>query len=118
MTEPHSCLTLETTKTLGAALVGNSHCAIVYADGDGGIGFWNTGTSRFSATRRPRPQENAWTLSVPEEYRAMHWIGFNRATGSAWRGSQAWSPIEGLHKNGLRIALEVSSPQFTKTTSA
>jgi PAS domain S-box-containing protein len=46
-------------------------------------------------------------LIVPENYRAMHWAGFGRAIGSAWRGSAAWGPIEGLHKNGDRVALEV-----------
>jgi hypothetical protein len=37
----------------------------------------------------------------------MHWAGFERAIGSAWRGSDAWGPIQGLHKNGGRVALEV-----------
>ena len=44
---------------------------------------------------------------MPEEYRAMHWNGFYRAMGSAWRGSQSWGPVEGLHKSGRRLALEV-----------
>lgn len=46
-------------------------------------------------------------LIVPDEYRAMHWAGFERTIGSGWRGSPAWGPIEGLHKNGGRVALEV-----------
>lgn len=37
----------------------------------------------------------------------MHLAGFARAIGSAWRGSTSWGPIEGLHKTGERVALEV-----------
>jgi len=92
---------------LGAALIGNSRCAIIYADGGGGIGFWNVGAESFFGFTAAEASGKRVDLIVPEEYRAMHWIGFNRAIGSAWRGSQAWSPIEGLHKNGSRIALEV-----------
>ena len=46
-------------------------------------------------------------MIVREEQRAMYWTGFNRAIGSAWRGSERWGPVEGLHKNGARVALEV-----------
>ena len=44
-------------------------------------------------------------LIVPEEYRAIHRAGFARR--SARRGSPGWDPVEGLHKNGERVALEV-----------
>ena len=37
----------------------------------------------------------------------MHRAGFARAIGSAWRGSAGWGPVEGLHKNGECVALEV-----------
>jgi len=37
----------------------------------------------------------------------MHRAGFARAIGSAWRGSAGWGPVEGLHKKGERVALEI-----------
>ena len=92
---------------LGAALAGNRRCAIVYADSEGVIGSWNAGAESFFGHSAADASGKRVDMIVPEEYRAMHWIGFNRAIGSAWRGSEAWGPIEGLHKNGSRIALEV-----------
>jgi PAS domain S-box-containing protein len=93
--------------TLGTALAANRRCAVVYADGDGGIGFWNAGAEFLFGHSAAEASGKRVDMIVPEEYRAMHWAGFNRAIGSAWRGSQAWGPIEALHKNGSRIALEV-----------
>ena len=37
----------------------------------------------------------------------MHGAGFAQAIGSPWRRSAGWGPVEGLHKNGERVALEV-----------
>jgi PAS domain S-box-containing protein len=94
-------------EALGAALAGNRHSAIVYARADGGIGFWNAGAEALFGHSVEEALGQRVDLIVPEEYRAMHWVGFGRAIGSAWRGSASWGPVEGLHKNGERVALEV-----------
>jgi PAS domain S-box-containing protein len=92
---------------LGAALAADRRCAIVYADGAGGIRFWNAGAEALFGHSAADASGKRVDLIVPEAYRAMHWAGFNRTIGSAWRGSEAWGPIEGLHKSGSRVALEV-----------
>ncbi|HXE23315.1 MAG TPA: PAS domain S-box protein [Roseiarcus sp.] len=92
---------------LGAALAGNRHCAIVYARADGAIGFWNAGAEALFGHAPAEALGKRVDLIVPEEYRAMHWAGFARAIGSPWRGSASWSPVEGLHKSGDRVGLEV-----------
>ena len=92
---------------LGSALARNHHSAIIYADADGGIAFWNAGAEALFGHSVAEASAKRVDLIVPEEYRAMHWKGFNRALGSAWRGSPVWGPVEGLHKNGKRLALEV-----------
>jgi PAS domain S-box-containing protein len=99
--------TLTHFEALGAALAGNRHSAVIYARGDGGIGFWNAGAEALFGHSPEEALGKRVDLIVPEEYRAMHWAGFARAIGSAWRGSAAWGPVEGLHKNGERVALEV-----------
>ena len=99
--------TLTHFEALGAALAGNRHSAIVYARADGGIGFWNAGAEALFGHSPEDALGKRVDLIVPEEYRAMHWAGFARAIGSAWRGSAGWGPVEGLHKNGERVALEV-----------
>lgn len=99
--------TLTHFEALGAALAGNRHSAVIYARGDGGIGFWNAGAEALFGHSPEEALGQRVDLIVPEEYRAMHWAGFARAIGSAWRGSAAWGPVEGLHKNGERVSLEV-----------
>ena len=94
-------------ENLGVALAGNRHSAIVYARADGGIGFWNAGAQALFGHSPSEALGKRVNLIVPEEYRAMHWAGFRRAIGSAWRGSGSWGPVEGLHKNGERVPLEV-----------
>ena len=91
---------------LGAALAGNRRCAIIYADAGGFIGFWNAGAEALFGHSAAEVAGKRVDVVVPEEDRAMHWTGFNRTIGSPWRGAEAWSPIEALHKNGDRVALE------------
>jgi nitric oxide dioxygenase len=99
--------TLKDFGALGAALAGNRHSAIIYAEPDGGIGFWNAGAEALFGFSPEEALDKRIDLIVPDEYRTMHWAGFERAVGSAWRGSPAWGPVEGLHKNGGRVAVEV-----------
>ena len=99
--------TLPHFEALGAALAGNRHSAVIYARADGGIGFWNAGAEALFGHSPEEALGKRVDLIVPDEYRAMHWAGFGRAIGSAWRGSDVWGPVEGLHKNGERVALEV-----------
>lgn len=99
--------TLTDFEVLGAALAGNRHSAIIYAQADGAIGFWNAGAESLFGYSPEEVLGKGVDLIVPEEYRTMHLAGFARAIGSAWRGSAGWGPVEGLHKNGERVALEV-----------
>jgi PAS domain S-box-containing protein len=99
--------TLTHFEALGAALAGNRHSAVIYARADGGIGFWNAGAEALFGHSSEEAIGKGVDLIVPEKYRAMHRVGFARAIGSAWRGSDGWGPVEGLHKNGERVALEV-----------
>jgi PAS domain S-box-containing protein len=99
--------TLTHFEALGAALAGNRHSAVIYACADGGIGFWNAGAEALFGHSSEEVIGKGVDLIVPETYRAMHKAGFARAIGSPWRGSDGWGPVEGLHKNGERVALEV-----------
>lgn len=92
---------------LGLALAANRHSAIIYAEADGVIAFWNAGAECLFGYSAVEASGKRIDLIVPMEYRAMHWTGFNRVIGSDWRGSPNWGPVEALHKNGDRLGLEV-----------
>jgi PAS domain S-box-containing protein len=94
-------------ESLGAALAGNRHSAVIYARADGSIGFWNAGAEALFGHSSAEALGRSVELIVPEEYRPMHRAGFARAISSRWRGSSGWGPVEGMHKNGERVMLEV-----------
>jgi PAS domain S-box-containing protein len=59
--------TLTHFETLGAALAGNRHSAIVYARADGGIGFWNAGAEALFGHSSEEAVGKRVDLIVPEE---------------------------------------------------
>lgn len=92
---------------LAEALGQNPRSAAIYVDAQGAIRSWNRGAeSLFGHTADDAIGRRA-DLIVPEPFRDAHWTGFNRAIQSSWRGSAEWGPIEGLHKNGQAVPLEV-----------
>jgi PAS domain S-box-containing protein len=92
---------------VGSAMAQNPHWAIVFANSQGEICFWNRGAEALFGHTAAETAGRRVDLVVPPEYRDVHWAGFNRAIGSNWRGADAWSDIEGLHKNGHLVPLEV-----------
>jgi PAS domain S-box-containing protein len=98
---------MDTAPDLGEALLRHGTIAIVHADSGGGFAFWNDGAEAIFGYTAAETLGRRIDLIVPPEYRDQHWTGFNRTIGSRWRGGDAWGAIEGLHKSGDRIALDV-----------
>jgi len=94
-------------KTLGGALGRDPHIAVILADAGGHIRFWNTGAAALFGHSADEAARHRVDLVVPEPYREMHWTGFNRTIGSTWGGADGWGAIEGLHKSGTLVPLEV-----------
>jgi PAS domain S-box-containing protein len=93
--------------TFGPFPAESEHPAIIYADADGLIAFWNRGAEALFGHPAAEALGKRLDLIVPEEFRALHWAGFDRTIGSRWRGSTGWGPVPGLHRNGEQVALEV-----------
>ena len=92
---------------MGEALRHHGTIAVVHADAGGRFTFWNDAAAAIFGYRADEVLGQRIDLVVPHEYREMHWVGFSRTIGSAWRGADAWGKIEALHKSGERLALEV-----------
>lgn len=92
---------------LGAALSRDPHLAIILADRDGFIRFWNSGAEAIFGHSADHVAGHRVDLIVPPDYRDIHWAGFNRTLGTAWPGHPGWGAIEGLHRSGEHVALEV-----------
>lgn len=95
------------SSALAAAFAANESCAAVYVDVGGTIRSWNRAAEMLFGHSAAEAIGRRADLIVPEALRDMHWTGFNRAVRVPWPGSQAWGPIEPLHRDGHLLALEV-----------
>jgi PAS domain S-box-containing protein len=97
----------ETTQ-FGLAFAQSARPAVVFADAEGYLRFWNAGAERLLGYSASEAIGQRADLIVPASLRDAHWTGFRRAIASSdWRGSRDWGPVPALHRNGEQIALEV-----------
>jgi PAS domain S-box-containing protein len=92
---------------LAAAFAEDRNCAAIYVDVGRTIRSWNRAAEIIFGYSAGEAVGRRADLIVPEPLRDMHWAGFDRAVRSPWPGSQAWGPIEPLHRDGHTLALEV-----------
>jgi PAS domain S-box-containing protein len=93
--------------TLGLAFASSLRIAAIYVDASGVIRSWNLGAEQVFGCTASQAIGRRADLVVPKHYRDAHWIGFNRAMQSPWRGSESWSPVDAVHLDGHLVELEV-----------
>ena len=94
-------------RALGEALAADAQIAVIAADGEGNIVFWNAGAEALFGHSAETVAGHRVDLIVPHDLREMHWAGFNRTIGSSWRGHDSWGDIDPLHKSGQLVPLQV-----------
>ena len=90
-------------------LLQDSPDAILIADRDGAIRFWNTGAERMFGHTAAEALGQSLDLIIPENLRARHWQGYFRVmqTGQTkYQTERLTSP--GVRKGGSRLSLEFS----------
>jgi len=90
-------------------IVENSPDAILIADRDGRIRFWNSGAERMFGYAATEASGRSLDLIIPENLRARHWQGYGRVmeTGRTnYLSALLASP--GVRKDGSRLSLEFS----------
>lgn len=92
---------------LASAIAQDHHTAAVYVDREGVIRSWNLAAETVFGYRAIEAIGKRSDLIIPDSMHDLHWAGFGRAIGTAWRGSGEWGPIEPLHANGQPLQLEV-----------
>ncbi|MDQ4061049.1 MAG: PAS domain S-box protein, partial [Pseudomonadota bacterium] len=82
--------------------------AVVYADAEGIIHFWNAGAERIFGFAAAEAVGQSLDIIIPVNLRARHWDGFRRvmATGESRYGEGDLLSVPGLRKDGTRISLE------------
>ncbi|MDD2468740.1 MAG: PAS domain S-box protein [Desulfobulbus sp.] len=90
-------------------LLQDSPDAILIADRDGAIRFWNSGAERMFGHTATEAMGQSLDLVIPENLRARHWQGYFRVmeTGQTkYLTEKLTSP--GVRKDGSRLSLEFS----------
>lgn len=90
-------------------LLQDSPDAILIADRNGSIRFWNTGAERMFGYTSTEALGQSLDLIIPENLRARHWQGYFRvmeAGQTKYQTERLASP--GVRKDGSRLSLEFS----------
>ena len=93
---------------LGDAVLGAVSDAVVYADREGVIRYWNPGAERLFGFAAAEAIGQSVDLIIPEPQRARHWAGFRKVmdSGESRYGQGDILAVPGLRKDGTRVSLE------------
>ena len=82
--------------------------AIVYADADGVIRFWNGGAERIFGYAAAEAVGQSLDIIIPERLRARHWEGFRRVmqSGKSRYGAGDLLAVPAQRKDGARLSVE------------
>jgi PAS domain S-box-containing protein len=88
--------------------------AIIYADSEGVIRFWNGGAVRIFGFAENEAVGQSLDLIIPESLRERHWQGFDRTmrTGESRYGTGDILAVPALRKDGKRISVEFTILPF------
>ena len=88
-------------------IVEDSPMAILFADREGKIRFWNAGAETMFGYTAQEALGQSLDLIVPERQRARHWEGWDKvmASGVTKYGRDALA-VPAMRKDGSRISIE------------
>jgi PAS domain S-box-containing protein len=94
--------------TLAQAVLSTSSDAIVAADADGIIRFWNPGAERIFGFAGPEAVGQSLDIIIPERLRQRHWDGYRHvvATGESRYGHGDILAVPAVRKDGATISIE------------
>jgi PAS domain S-box-containing protein len=93
---------------LAQAILSTSADAIVGADKDGIIVFWNPGAERIFGYASAEAVGHSLDIIIPERLRARHWDGYHRVMqgGESRYGHGDILAVPALRKDGTQISIE------------
>jgi PAS domain S-box-containing protein len=93
---------------IAEALLATRSDAIIAADRDGIIRFWNPGAERLFGHSRDEALGRSLELIIPERLRERHWQGFGHvmATGQSRYGESDVLAVPALRHDGTTISVE------------
>ena len=88
--------------------------AIIYADSEGRIAFWNKGAERIFGFGASEAIGKSLDIIIPENLRKRHWDGYVETvrTGKTRYRGGALLAVPALRKDGTRISVEFTILPF------
>ena len=98
-----------------ARLVSGMADAIVYADAEGVIRFWNGGATRIFGFTEAEAVGQSLDIIIPERLRVRHWEGFRTTmrTGESRYGEGQLLSVPAIRKDGAPLSVEFTIVPFT-----
>jgi PAS domain S-box-containing protein len=99
---------MSVSHALAEAVLATATDAIVAADKDGVIVFWNPGAERIFGYESAAAIGQSLDIIIPEGLRKRHWDGYRRVIdgGVSRYGSGDVLAVPGIKKDGARVSLE------------
>lgn len=96
------------TKLLAEAVLSTHSDAIIAADREGTIRFWNPGAERIFGYTSADAVGQSLDIIIPERLRARHWDGYRHVIemGESRYGHGDVLAVPGVTKDGATISLE------------
>jgi PAS domain S-box-containing protein len=93
---------------VGRAILAAASDAIVAADRDGVIRFWNPGAERIFGHTAAEATGRSLDLIIPERLRQRHWDGYRHtmATGTSRYGAGDLLAVPSIRRDGTTISIE------------
>ncbi len=97
-----------------ATLLRTAPDAVVYADAEGVIRFWNAGARRIFGFEAAEALGQSLDIIIPQSLRQRHWDGYRKtmATGSTRYGAGDLLSVPAVRKDGSRISIEFTVTPF------
>ncbi len=88
--------------------------AIVHADADGMIRYWNKGAARLFGYAEAEAIGQSLDIIIPEGLRARHWTGYHDTmrTGQTRYGDGQVLSVPAIRKDGSRLSVEFTIVPF------
>jgi len=105
--DPKDRTMLESGASLYRALVEGCPDAIVVADREGVIRFWNAGAEATFGHTAAEAIGNSLDVIIPEQLRKGHWAGYDAVmvSGATRYGTETLK-VPALHRSGHRLSIE------------
>jgi PAS domain S-box-containing protein len=93
---------------LSPAVLSTPSDAIIAADRDGVIRFWNPGAERIFGFAREEAMGRSLDVIIPARLRERHWAGYHQtmATGESRYGAGDVLSVPALRRDGKTISIE------------